>query len=146
MANVRWETPSSWATALSSELDSLADEGLALSGEISNDTNRYMFVDLELNLASVDLQSSSNPVIRVWFLPKLSDGTNFEDGGSSVEPARMPDANFPLREISGEQHVVARSVLAPNGNFKILVKNETDATLASSGNTLKYKMYGQTVS
>lgn len=146
MANVRWETPSSWATALSSGLDSLADDGLALSGAISNNTNRYMFIDVELNLASIDLQSVSNPVIRVWFLSKLSDGTNYEDGSGSVTPAKMPDIHFPLREINGAQHITMRGALAPNGDFKILLKNEAGATLAASGNTLKYKMYGQTVS
>jgi len=144
MGEVTWTSYGTWTTALSSELDSLANDGLAISSAIDNSSDKKLFVDIEVYLASVDLSSQPNPAIYVWLVAR-TDGTNFEDGGSSVEPARMPDAIIPLREVNGAQRVFARMLMATPDQFKILVQNETGTVLASSSNTVKYNLYGETV-
>jgi len=144
MGEVTWTSYGTWTTALSSELDSLANDGLAISPAIDNSSDKKLFVDIEVYLASVDLSSQPNPAIYVWLIAR-TDGTNFEDGGSGVEPARMPDAIIPLREVNGAQRVFARMLMATPDQFKILVQNKTGAALASSGNTVKYNLYGETV-
>lgn len=146
MGEVTWTSYGSWTTALSTDLDGLADDGLAISSAIDNSANKDLFVDIEVYLASVDLSSSTNPAIYIWLIAR-SDGTNFEDGGSSVEPARAPDAIIPLREGTGAmtQRVFARMLMATPDQFKILVQNKAGAALAASGNTIKYNTYGETV-
>ena len=144
MGEVTWTSYGSWVTALTTELNSLANDGLAISSEIDNSSDKKLFVDIEVYLASVDLSSQPNPAIYIWLIAR-TDGTNFEDGGSSVEPARMPDAIIPLREVNGAQRVFARMLMATPDQFKILVQNKTGTALASSSNTLKYNLYGETV-
>jgi len=142
MGEVTWTSYGSWTTALSTELDSLANDGLAISSAIDNSTNRHRFLDIEVYLASVDLSSQTNPAIYIWLVAR-TDGTNFEDGGSSVAPARAPNAIVPLREVNGAQRVFARFLLTTPDQFKILVQNKAGAALASSGNTVKYNLYGE---
>ena len=144
MGEVTWTSYGSWTTALSTGLNSLANDGLAISSAIDNSTNKDLFIDIEVYLASVDLSSQTNPAIYIWLVAR-TDGTNFEDGGSSVAPARAPDAIVPLREVNGAQRVFARMLMATPDQFKILVQNKTGAALASSGNTVKYSTYGETV-
>ena len=144
MGEVTWTSYGTWTTALSTELNSLADDGLALSSAIDNSTNKDLFVDIEVYLATVDLSSQTNPAIYIWLLTR-TDGTNFEDGGTSVTPARAPDAIIPLREANGAQRVFARMLMLTPDQVKILVQNKAGAALAASGNTVKYNTYGETV-
>ena len=144
MGEVTWTNYGSWTTAISTDLNALADDGLAISSAIDNSTNKKLFVDIEVYLASVDLSTQTNPAIYIWLVAR-TDGTNFEDGGASIEPARMPDAIIPLREVNGAQRVFARMLMATPDQAKILVQNKTGATLAASGNTTKYNLYGETV-
>jgi len=144
MGEVTWTSYGSWQTAISSDLDSLANDGLAISSAIDNSSNKYLFMDLELYLASVDLSGQPNPAIYVWLIAR-TDGVNFEDGGTSVAPARFPDAIFRLREVNAAQRVFARMIMTTPDQFKILVQNKTGVTLAASGNTIKYNLYSETV-
>jgi hypothetical protein len=138
-----WGAYDSIQTAISSGLDSLADGSNAISSAIdftAAGVDSKQLIDGEISLASVDLSSSVNPAIYIWVL-KRTDGTNFEDGGASVDPARRPDAIVPLRAISGTQRVPFSCLTNPDQG-KILFGNRAGAALASSGNTIKYYTYG----
>jgi len=144
MGEITWTSYGSWTTALSSGLDSLANDGLAISSAIDNSTNNDLFMDIEVYLASVDLSSQTNPAIYIWLLAR-TDGINFEDGGTSTPPARAPDAIIPLQEVNAAQRVFARMLMLTPDQVKILIQNKTGASLASTGNTVKYNTYGETV-
>ena len=141
MAEYRWSAPAAIATALSTELNSLANDANAITGtQVDNTTNRKTFIDVELVLASVDLSSQTNPAIYIWFLYEL-DGTNQEDGAAGVNPAKAPDVIIPLREVNGAQRVIIPNTIVLPYEFDILVGNRSGAALASSGNTLKYRLH-----
>ena len=141
MAEYRWSAPASIQTALSTELNSLANDSNAItSTQVDNTTNRKTFIDVELYLASVDLSAQDNPAIYVWFLYEI-DGTNQEDGAAAVNPAKQPDIVIPLREVSATQRVIIPNTIALPYEFDILLGNRTGAALASSGNTFKYRFH-----
>jgi len=145
MSEQRWGAYDSIQTALSTDLNSLANDALAVSSAIdftAAGVDRKSYMDVEVYLASVDLSGQTNPAIYLWLLPR-TDGTNFEDGDGSTTPARSPDKIIPLRTVNGAQRVFARFLLTTPDQGKILIKNETGATLASSGNTVKYYTYGE---
>jgi len=78
--------------------------------------------------------------VSLWFI-KTNDGTNYEDGGAGVEPARAPDCIIPLRAVSTAQRVIV-TVFAPTGLFKPLLKNDgTGQTFNATGNTLKIRPF-----
>lgn len=147
MSEIRWGAYDSIQTALSTGLDSLANGSLAISSAIdftASGTDRKQYMDLEFNLASIDLSSQADPAVFIWLLAR-TDGTNFEDGGTSTEPARAADKVIPLRAVSAGQRVSARLLVTTPDQGKLLLKNATGVAFASSGSTLKYYTYGEEI-
>ena len=130
-------------TAIDTDMNSDADAAYAISGAIDNSSNLDLYMDVEVYLASVDLSSQTSPAIYIWIVPRF-DGTNFGDGDVTDGCGRAPDAIIPLNPGSGAEtkREVIRMLIIPPEQFKILYQNNTGATLAASGNTIKYRTYG----
>jgi len=145
MSELRWTAYNSPVTYLSSELNSLGNNSNKVGSAIDfASTNRKMYMDVEIYLNTVDLSAQTNPAIHIWLLAR-TDGSNFEDGSDSITPARAPDKIVPLREVNAAQRVFARFLLTTPDQGKILIKNKTGTSLASSGNTVKYRLYSQEI-
>ncbi|MEO0166748.1 MAG: hypothetical protein ABIL39_11500 [candidate division WOR-3 bacterium] len=142
MATFKWTQPETIATALSTELNSLANGSFAISSAIDNENGLYLFIDLELYLASFT-PGSGSPYCAAYFTYSL-DGTNFEkepDGSSGDKP---PDAIFPLEaSVTQSSRIVITNIPIPPLKFKISLRNMSGAALASSGNTLKYRRHNE---
>lgn len=128
-------------TVMTSELNSLANNASVVSsvagasGVITLTSTGYLQALCEL-LVTFGTNPTANSTINVWFLT-ASDGTNFEDGSSSVIPQRNPDVFFPMRAVTTAQRI-AKLCKLPVGTFKVLVQNNgTGQAMASSGNTVK---------
>jgi len=127
-------------TVLSTGLNSLANNSNALSSAITLSSGEpgYRFGEWELYIASSAAAMTANTAFVGWIIQAL-DGTNDEDGGTSVTPARSPDLIFPVRAVATAQRINWVSEL-PTGSFKVLLRNDgTNQTIASSGNTLKVR-------
>jgi hypothetical protein len=136
-------TTQKWArgtadTAMSSELNTLANNSNAVKGSaVALTTSGYALGEVEL-VVTFGSTPTANTSVSVWFLREI-DGTNYEDGGASVTPARNPDVVLPIRATTNAQRIIKQCVLPP-GDFKPLVRNEgTGQAFASSGNTLKIR-------
>lgn len=131
------------ATLLSTELNSLANNTNAISTTAYNNVQGGGggdgFVECEVELTvNFSVAPSANSGFSVWFLAS-PDGTNYEDGGASVTPSRLPNVVFPLRAVTGVQRITRRT-FAPAGIFHTLQRNNaTGQTIAASGNTLKLR-------
>ena len=127
-------------TVLSTGLNSLANNSNALSSAITLSSGEpgYRFGEWELYIASSAAAMTANTAFVGWIIQAL-DGTNDEDGGTSVTPARSPDLIFPVRAVATAQRINWVSEL-PTGSFKVLLRNDgTNQAIASSGNTLKVR-------
>lgn len=129
-------------TLLSTELNSLANNTMCSAGSAQTNTqatsnfNGYVRGKIELNIGAPGGTLTANSTVDFWFL-KTVDGSNYEDGSSSVTPQRIPDVVFPMRNVSTAQRIV-RECWVPVGTWKPIAKNDgTGQTLASSGNTIK---------
>lgn len=134
-------TVGSQTLLLSSELNSLANNSNALGAAFSNNVggtgNGYTLCDLQL-VVTFGTAPSANTGLTLWLLGS-QDGATFEDGSSSVTPARMPECVFPVRAVTTQQ-VIIRRILLPFGIFKPLLQNTgTGQSLASTGNTLNVR-------
>lgn len=132
----------SQTTLLSTELNSLANNGTALGSAFDNTQGQtgdgYTLCDLELLTGTWGGAPTANTGISFWFLT-AQDGTNYEDGDNSTTPARAPDAVFPLRAVTAAQRVVIRTWV-PWGKFKPLGKNDgSGQAMNASGNTVKIR-------
>ena len=132
------------ASLLTTELNSLANAAGAVAGSAYNNTqgggagDGYPYAEVELNLGSPGGTVAGS--ISVYFL-LTPDGTNQEDGSSSVQPARPADVVFPLRGVSTAQRLTRKGVVLPPGNWKALLWNASGQALNASGNTLKILPY-----
>jgi hypothetical protein len=132
----------SQATLLSTELNSLANNGTALGSAFNNTVaggggDGYTLCDVEL-VVTYGVAPTASTGVSLWFL-STQDGTNYEDGDNSTTPGRVPDVVFPLRAVTTAQRI-NRRVALPWGNFKPLAKNDgTGQAMAASGNTIKIR-------
>lgn len=136
---------------LTTELNSLANNTNVVSSvggssgvfdnvQATSNLNAYVRAKVELVLAAYTGTPTASSAVYLWFLKNI-DGSNYEDGGSSVTPARNPDAVIPVSATaSGPQRVIVECWV-PVGLFKVLARNAgTGITFAASGNTVKVKL------
>lgn len=131
-------------TLLSTELNSLANNALCTPGPAVNNVfatanlNGYPWAKLILTLAAYTGTPAANSSINGWWLLSSDGGTTYEDGSSSVQPARRPDFIIPVRAVAtGPQLIIIDRVKIPVGKFKpLLLNNGLGLALAASGNSL----------
>jgi hypothetical protein len=133
------DTRGTATTALSTGLNSLANNALVASSAITLSTGEpgYQRCEAEL-VVTYGTAPTANTACVVWLLREV-DGTNYEDGSSTVTPSRNPDLVFPLRAVTTAQRIVVTGDLPP-GSFVALLRNDgTGQAMAASGNTLKIR-------
>lgn len=123
------------ATLLSTELNSLANNGLALGAAYAAGGN-YVLTEIEA-LVTYGSAPTANTGLSIWFLRAI-DGTNYEQGGDGATvPARAPDMVIPLLASTSAQRITRRCVIPPGTWKPLLYNNGTGQAMAASGNTLK---------
>lgn len=126
-------------TALDTALNSMANNTNVLSSAVSFESadQGMRFVEGEL-LVTFPTAPGANTAFCVWFLREV-DGTNYEDGGTSVTPTRPPDMIFTVRAVTTAQRIVQVADLPP-GAPRVLIRNDgTGQAIAASGNTFKLR-------
>jgi hypothetical protein len=110
----------------------VTNNSLILGSAVTITNTGYMLAECQLFVNSFSGAVTANTGISVWFVTEV-DGTNYEDCGAGVTPARLPDVVFPLRPVSTAQRVGMKNVQIPAGLPKACVKNEgTGVTMQGS--------------
>lgn len=134
MATTITQISGSISTVLSTGLNTLATNGLAVSSAYTMSPGGYLLAELEL-VVTFGTNPNANTGASIWFLRAI-DGSNDEDGASAT-PARAPDLVIPFLVSTSAQRCTKRA-LVPPGTFKVLLKNDNSGqSFAASGNTLK---------
>lgn len=133
-------------TLTTSALNSLASATYVSAGTIDVSATDPLDVVVEVEITPGTVSSNKQALV---FAQSSFDNTNFETGPTSGttttdEPNLRLIGNLPLATNSTLQRK-AFSIAAALGfvppYFKIIVKNETGASLASSGNAVYYTVY-----
>jgi hypothetical protein len=142
MADIRVSTyQGSPTTVLTTQLNSLANlTWSALSSAVDNSTNGYMYVDIEVVLASLT-PTGDDAAIEIYLVPSIDGSTypNYTESGTSEEIENAPYfvGAVPLSLDTEAQTQVLRQIELPPGSFKIGVRNQANVGLAASGNTVR---------
>jgi hypothetical protein len=129
-----YTTDGSIATLISTGLNSLANNSL-VAGSAYSGSGNYLMAEIEL-VVTFGTSPTANTGASIWFLRSI-DGTNTEDGSSSVTPSRAPDLVIPFEVTTSAQRIIRRCIIPP-GTFTPLLKNDgSGQAFAASGNTLK---------
>lgn len=134
-SEIKWETAASRDELLTTQLNSLADQArIDRAGEIDNTDGDQLGV-LELNVTFGTAPDSGGYVL-VYFVKAL-DGTNYEDGSSTVEPAAEAIiAHISLRATTSAQRRMSRPFELPPCKFSTILLNESGQSFPASGSTL----------
>lgn len=142
MANTaKWthgtSAPASPLSVLTTELNALANNtASAASATIANATNKDLYADLWVHLAS--LTPAAGGYLTLYILESI-DGSTFPAATGSVlrnQPTHVL-ATMQLNPAVGAQDVVVRNVLLPPADFKIVLDNQSGVALAGTLNTVK---------
>jgi hypothetical protein len=138
MANaVKWATPASIVSVLTTELNSLASNALSALGPVyDNGTNKNQFIDVELVLAS--LTPPAGAFIALYAALAV-DGTNY--GDAKRESMQQLIGIFNLDGATSAKRTSIRNVQIPPALMKFYVDNQAGVALAASGNTVKVVSY-----
>jgi hypothetical protein len=139
-----------WTNAFtSSTLNSIVSGNSILSDlQIDNSAAFDMFADVEVVLASAAF--TGEPYVGIYIYSLNSDNTTYGDGRYTSSQAGSPYGNYFVGTIgvvgaTQAQQGVLRGIVIPPARFKFLFNNVTGITLASSGNTVKYRTYNRSV-
>ena len=143
MANtVEWASHEAIATALTTELNALANGSLSTaSANIANHTDLYRYITFFLSLAS--LTPASGAYLNVYILYSKDDGTTWADASTAnvfaVKATMTPSTSTGAKELAFENVPIAPF------DFKLVVENECGVALAASGSTLKYARHNEQI-
>lgn len=160
MATEKWIAGSgvgfTWTTAFAAGDLTVAsfitgDSLLSSAADITNQTALDIFCDFSIALGSI-LTAAPN-YIGVYLFPLNEDGTTYGDGGftagtisASVPSATYFKGSIILRPaVTAVQQGTLTGIIMPPGSFRFLIQNQSGATLATSGNTYKYRTYNRQV-
>lgn len=140
MANlIKWGSPTNVSAPISS---GSASAGAGILGtQYDNEANKHRFASFEL----VVTQSTAPVAGEAWLLYFVlaQDGTNDEDGGTSVQPQKPAETFFAVRAVTTAQRVTRFSVPLPPFKFKPLLWNDTSQSGASV--TLNMEVYNEEI-
>jgi hypothetical protein len=136
MATVfKWATLRAAASALTTELNALANAGFSAAGTaIDNATNLDEWAQCEIILSS--LTPTAGATLTLYMVCSL-DGTNYEDAPSSTNPGtHMAVATVALNAVVGAKRLVTPQFQIPPCKFKLVLQNNANVALGATGNTV----------
>lgn len=140
MASVKWEAGSD-STIATTALNSKADDARAVSDEVDNSTDLYLFDDVHIETGTFGVAPSSGAVIELYVILEEFDGTGYEDGENEDPPSTNLVGVFNYRAVTAAQSHVLRHIPIPPQKFKYVLINRTGQTTPSSGNKLIRRPY-----
>jgi hypothetical protein len=143
MANIgKWNAPRAVATVMSTELNSLGSATMQKSTTpYDNTTNLDIYVDIEVNLASL---SPAAGAFVALYVGESVDGTNFpaQSGVDMRLTTTQLLVSIPIGVTAATaQRVVVRNVVIPPAKFDVYLDNQAGVALNASGNTVKFLAY-----
>lgn len=148
MANILWSGyHAAESSRLTTELNSLANGSMtALSAEVDNSTNKYLYADVEVALASIN--PTGAPTVDLYLVPTV-DGTNYPEFDTGASPTAIVlnylVATLNIKTGSAAHRAIARMIPIPPGKYKWALRNATGVSLAASGSTVKERNYSESV-
>jgi len=136
--------PGASANVLTTELNALDSTYVSvLSAEQDNSTNKYMFADFQVNLAT--LAVASGGFVQVFVIPSV-DGSTYPDwpGAKAAFADYMGQyaRGSALVQPTSAAHVVnIEEVRIPPGKYKIALRNACGVNFNATTNTLAQRTY-----
>jgi hypothetical protein len=144
-SEVKWETAASSTVGIAGDassptLKNLASAAGIVGSEIDN-TDGHQMSAWQLRVRG-DTAFTAGEYVQLFFLLAI-DGTNYEDGSTTVQPAKAAAVTFPMRAVDTQCVITIDNVILPPCKFKPLIWNATARgwTNTDDENQLRYITY-----
>ena len=135
-------------SALGADLNADAsDAWTALSAEVDNSTTGYLFMDIEITLASADFTTpgGTDMAYEIYVVPSV-DGTGYPNTINTGAATAQENQQYfvgavTVHDVNGAFVGTIRGVDMPPGKWKLFGRNRTNRALAATGNEIKYRPY-----
>lgn len=138
----KYDDSASIVSVFTTELDSLANNAMAISSGITPGGDLFCDMELAVKYTS-STPATATSVAKVYFLVSV-DGTNYPEGSTTVIPVvdlKVADFHSRNPSTSTVERLIIPRINMPPRTFKVLIQNTSGKTFGSSGNTLKFKPY-----
>lgn len=134
-ASITWASGQTLASLTDNEYTDLSDE-------VDNSTNKYMYADLEIVLASAAFTGADSS-IEIYLIPSV-DGTNYPSWTGNGTSDEYENNNYFVGLVNttastAAQRMVLRDIDLPNGKYKWAFRNRGNVTTAASGNSASWR-------
>lgn len=145
---IKWDAAyTSRGNVLTTELNSLASGSRTDGGPtagVANQTNLDQYARVELTV-TFGTAPTAGGFVNLHVVQAL-DGTNYEDGGSGVDPgSHTIVASIPVKASTSAQRIVSRPFIIGPGKTKFILSNQTDQAFPASGSIVELFTYNDEV-
>jgi hypothetical protein len=145
MAVLQYRDSSSTTDVITTGLNALTNNTTAVSLVMDNSTNLDLYADFELLVKYAGSTPSVGARIAELYVIPTIDGVNYAEGVSgAVDPQRtLLVGAFESRNpsTSAAERLIIPGISLPPRQFRVILKNTSGQTFASSDNTLKMRTY-----
>ncbi|MBI1335830.1 MAG: hypothetical protein GC164_02580 [Phycisphaera sp.] len=136
--SIQWQQ--AWVSrgdVLTTELNTLANDARTNAGaEVDNSANLDQFALIELNVTFASSPASGGYV--QLYLLQAPDGSNYDDGSSSVDPGNHKRLlEIPVRATTSAQRLTSGLFLLPPAKVKFILLNKSGQAFPASGSTVR---------
>jgi hypothetical protein len=145
MSTARWTTPVN--VTLIASLGNVANGGWATSGAtfLDNGTNRRLYMDVDLVLASAVTAGSGAPRVDLYLVP-VPDGTNAPTPpgtSAGATPVHYLAGSILANASASFTRGAVRGLILPPGKFLVLVQNNLGVAFGTGTHALEGYQYGE---
>ncbi len=134
----QWVAPEALASALTTELNSLANGSFSTAFALDNEAGLYQFIDFELVLAS--LTPVAGQAVGIYIMAAVDSTPNYPDANAADNLVAI----LPLSTATAAKRKTAVNILIPPLKLNITVGNLTitsGVAFGAASNTLKYRRH-----
>lgn len=143
MAEVNWTAYGDFSQIITNVEP--ANDGLEVSSEVDNSTDKDLYADFELQ-AQFGVAPSAGGYVGAYLVQALN-GADYADGadGAVVPPSTAWIGSFPVRAVVTAQKVTLRGIVIPPGKFKVVIQNKSGQAVSANTGQLYYRKYSEVI-
>jgi len=133
-------TVTALTTALTTELNGLANDARKLGGQL--DVAQNLYATFQLSIAAQGSARTSGARVLLYLIPSYDNGTTYMYGSDSLDPSENHLAgSFKFDASTTARIDMIERIELGAGFYKPLLINRTGQALAASGNVLSWAVF-----